>query len=59
MWLSRATKVRVGELTTVTREPVGVGVAGRLLQSMTEEASLPGTACSAAELARGWSARGR
>src|SRR6266702_2824228 len=50
MWLSSARKVSVGELTHTTREPVGVGVEGWLLQSITEEASLPGTACSAADL---------
>ena len=43
--------MRVDELTQTTREPVDVGVEGRLLQSITEEASLPGTACSAADLA--------
>src|ERR1035441_8985046 len=47
-WLSSVLKVRVGELTTLTCEPLGVGVDGRLLQSMTVEASLPGTACSMA-----------
>src|SRR5450432_794346 len=51
MWLSRARKVRVGKLTHTLREPVGVGVEGWLLQSMTEEGSLPGTASSAADLA--------
>src|ERR1017187_7525407 len=51
MWLSSARKVSVGELTHVTRESVGVGVEGWRLQSMTEDGSLPGTACSAADLA--------
>jgi hypothetical protein len=42
MWLSSSRKVSVGELTHVTREPVGVGVEGWRLQSMTEDGSLPG-----------------
>src|ERR1700722_31941 len=51
IWLSRARKVRVGELTQTIREPEGVGVEGMLLQSRTEDASLPGAASSAADLA--------
>ena len=42
MWLSSRSKVSVREFTTLIREPVGVGVEGRLWQSMTDEGRIPG-----------------
>jgi len=41
IWLLKLGKVSVAESATFVVDPVAVGVAGMLLQSMTPEGSMP------------------